>query len=239
MHKSADKFYFFLILFLFTAFLGVMLCSCSKEKSQNANEEICDANLYNPEFNERIVAFGDSITAGYNQTSCPESYAYFLAAATGKVFVNSAIDGSISDRQLQEVMVTNILPSDIVVMIAGYNDSLFYGLDSIGMQIYENNLNQMLNRFSVAKKILIGDGFTNLPVGYKDHSFPNGSDEVSLAYSDLTRKIIKESMLHNVVVVPTMNALDHNPAYYVRDQIHPNKIGQAVLAGLFLKYLKD
>lgn len=217
----------------------LLLFSCSKEIKTVSASEICEPNLYQHIHSQRIITFGDAASTGYNQTSCPEPYGYFVAAATGLTLVNKSIDGAISDDELRAISDLKIEDSDIVVTIMGWNDSLLYGLDPICMQLYENNLKQILLHLSPAKQVLIGDGLTVLPVGYQDPAFPNGSDAISKAYSDLTRKIVKDSGLTNIVVVPTMNALDHNPMYYTRDQIHPNKMGQAVLAGLFLKYLKE
>lgn len=214
-----------------------LLVGCSEFKTKD-REPQCARDTYKPALHTRVAAFGDAITAGYNLTECPYSFADYVAAATGQELVMGAVTGSISDVQLEQINNTEILPTDTIIFIAGYNDMLFYGTDPVGMQTYADRFALMLQHLAPAKQILIGDGFTNMPIGYTDPSFPNGSDAKALIYSNLTKSIIVNSGLTNVTVVPTMNALNHNPLYYTRDQVHPNAEGQASLAQVFLEYLQ-
>ena len=174
-----------------------------------------------------IVAFGDSITAGYGE---PAGYSYpdFLRRNLEKAgfkyrVVNAGVSGDTTTGGLARVpQVTRLKPA-IVILELGGND----GLRGHPLSVTRSNLEQIIVqlRKSGARVVLAG---ITLPPNYG----PDYIGKFEAIYKDLAAKYklpFIPFVLEGIVGVPGMMQ---------GDGIHPTRKGNEVMAGLVMKKLK-
>jgi acyl-CoA thioesterase-1 len=171
MKKKASIFTLLLITLL------VFLLSC-KEKQEKLTPENSEAE---PESSGKIVAFGDSLTAGMG-LPLAESYPAFLQELLKKdgyyyEVVNAGVSGDTTTGGLQRIDWTlDAGDVKIVILELGGNDIL-RGID---IDLLKKNLGQMIERIQSRKAKVILAG-----IEAPTNSGPEYREEVHRAYREL------------------------------------------------------
>lgn len=87
------------------------------------------AALVTPAHAQRLVTYGDSITAGQGLTSA-QMYANELGATSGLPVVNRAVSGSMMADQAMDIYKFQPAPTDTVTVMLGTNDQRWYGISA-------------------------------------------------------------------------------------------------------------
>lgn len=91
---------------------------------------------------KKIVAFGDSLTAGIGADG-GKNYPFYLAESLGSSVVNLGVSGDTTIKAMSRINSVYDEKPDVVIVILGGNDVL----DGITMEITENNLIKMITDF--------------------------------------------------------------------------------------------
>ena len=174
-----------------------------------------------------ILAFGDSLTAGYGVargSGYPEQLQRKLDGLGYKYrIVNMGISGDTTSGGRARIQAAlNIMPS-IVVLELGANDGL-RGMPTSQMQA---NLEEMITAFQKAgaKVILAG---MSLPRNY-------GAAYVQ-SFEDVFRSLAKK---YNLSLIPFfLEGVAGNPKYTLDDFLHPNADGYVLVTDLVIKTLE-
>ena len=174
-----------------------------------------------------ILAFGDSLTAGYGVprgSGYPEQLQRKLDALGYKYrIVNMGISGDTTSggrARLQSAL--NVMPS-IVVLELGANDGL-RGMPTAQMQA---NLEEMITAFQKAGAKVILAGMT-LPRNY-------GGAYVQ-SFEEVFRGLAKK---HSLPLIPFfLEGVAGNAKYTLDDFLHPNADGYVLVTNLVLKTLE-
>jgi len=164
-----------------------------------------------------IVAFGDSLTAGYGVDAgfrYPDQLQKKLDAM-GYAYhvINLGVTGDTTSQgrsRMTRVLATN--PSIVIVEFGG-NDSA----SGMSAQVTRTNLEQMIMTFQK----------THITVVLAGRSLP-GRENV---YSALSNQ-------YHVPVVALLKGVEGNPALLIGDNAHPNAAGCAIVAENVLQALK-
>jgi len=174
-----------------------------------------------------IVAFGDSLTAGFGAES-GYSYPDFLqkdldAAGLAWRIVNAGVSGDTTSDGLNRLDGVLALKPRVVILEFGGND----GLRGLPLDTTRANVDQMIQTMQHAGIRVILAGMT-LPPNYGAayiHSFER-------IYVDLARK-------YGLVRIPfLLEAVALDRQLMQRDGIHPTAQGNEKVAGTVMKYLK-
>jgi len=127
---------------LFSLILSVMLSACSKDELKPLHQD------------DVIVAFGDSLTAGYG---VPKDNAYpaKLSELIDKAVINAGVSGETTLEGLQRIdSVLDQHTPALVILFEGGNDIL----RNQDLSKTKDNLNQMIEKIkaSGAQPILVG-----------------------------------------------------------------------------------
>jgi acyl-CoA thioesterase-1 len=173
-----------------------------------------------------IVAFGDSLTAGYG-VSRGRSYPDFLQRKLDERgysyrVVNEGVSGDTSSAGLVRIESVIARHPAIVIVAFGGND----GLRGLPVDAMEENLREIIRRLQQAGAKVVLGGMT-LPPNY-------GRQYVS-AFESVYPRLAKQSgaalipfLLEGVAAKPEL----------LYDEIHPNAKGNAIVAGLVMKVLE-
>ncbi|MBN9656917.1 MAG: arylesterase [Acidobacteria bacterium] len=174
-----------------------------------------------------IVAFGDSLTAGYGLDT-GLSYADFLQKqldAKGYHYrvVNQGISGDTTDGGVARVAEAVRLKPAVVILELGAND----GLRGLPVESTRANLTEMVEAFQKAGAKVLLCGMT-LPRNY-------GQDYIrdfEKVFQELTRS-------HKLIMIPFfLEGVATRPELMQRDGLHPTAKGTEKVAGTVLKYLE-
>lgn len=167
-----------------------------------------------------IVAFGDSLTAGYGAEP-GEDYPTRLAAMTNVPIVNAGKSGDTTESALariDEVIANN--PRIVIVGLGG-NDFL----NGVAIQTTEANLRTIIGRLQSAGAMVVLLGF----------QFPS----ITANYDKMYKRIADDE--HCLLIRNTLSGILTDPALR-SDQIHPNARGYDLMAqrmaGPFRKLLR-
>ena len=164
-----------------------------------------------------IIAFGDSLTAGYGAPE-GEDYPSKLSTLVGATVLNAGVSGDTTEAALRRIE-SDVLSRDprIVIVGLGGNDYL-RGVD-IGTT--ENNLRTIVKRIqgAGAMVILLGFRFPGFRADYDGMYERIADDEEALLIPDLLDGILSDPALKS-------------------DQIHPNARGYLVMAERVAKPLR-
>ncbi len=176
----------------------------------------------------KILAFGDSLTAGY-QLSKDKAYpAKLEALLKGDGFaatvINAGVSGDTSAQGLRRVEWSQKAgPFDAVLIALGAND----GLRLLPTDSLEKNLNQIIAAFKKTSKTLCILGIRlplNLPADYRSR------------FESIYSRLAKQ---HKLCYLPFMlEGVATIEDYNLEDQIHPNEKGQDIVAQNVYKVLK-
>ena len=168
----------------------------------------------------RILALGDSLTAGYGllpEEVFPTQLSKKLAAAGVKAeIINGGVSGDTSAGGLARLAWALADKPDFVLVELGANDAL-RGIDP---KLAYANLDKILTRFqaSGAKVMLLG---MLAPANWGREY----QQEFAAIYADLAKK-------HNVPLYPFfLEGVATDPALNQPDGLHPNANGAEIIAG--------
>lgn len=176
----------------------------------------------------KILAFGDSLTAGYRlpaSESYPAQLEQLLNKDGFKVHVtNAGVSGDTTDQALRRVEWSlKQGPYDFVLLCIGAND----GLRQLSVKNMEENLTKIVEKFQAkgSKVILMG---MQLPVNF--------SAEYRIGFESAFKRVAAKK---SVPYLPFfLEGVAANPSLNLDDQIHPNKRGYEIIAKNVLKFIK-
>jgi acyl-CoA thioesterase-1 len=156
-----------------------------------------------------IIAFGDSLTAGYG-ASAGEDYPSRLASLIGSPVPNAGVSGDTTEAALAR-LDADVLSHDprIVIIGLGGNDYL----RGVPISTTEANLRAIIRKINQrgAMVALLGFRFPSLNANYEEMYSRVGAEEKSLLISRVLRGILTDPSLKS-------------------DEIHPNARGYQLMA---------
>lgn len=174
----------------------------------------------------RILAFGDSLTAGYGLTEA-EGFTAQLQAALREAgveaqVINGGVSGDTTAGGLARIDWALADKPDLVVLELGSNDAL-RGLEPAEA---EKNLDGMLARLAEAK----------VPVLLAGMLAPrNLGEDYGAAFDAIYPRLAEQ---HGVPLYPFfLDGVATDPALNQADGIHPNKAGVAIIVERLLPHL--
>jgi acyl-CoA thioesterase I len=212
------------------ALLSLTLCACTNSKKQPvpAATPVSDsAPPAVPDPRPVIVAFGDSLTAGYGVPpgkSYPDDLQRLLDAAGYKYHVvNLGVSGDTTSDGVQRLPDVLAAKPEIVILEFGGNDGL-RGLPLSTSRANQITMIQTLQRADI--RILLA-GMT-LPRNY-------GSDYIrsfESIYTDLAKQF------HLALIPFLLEGVGGHPELTQPDGIHPTAPGCEIVASNVMRYLK-
>jgi acyl-CoA thioesterase-1 len=156
-----------------------------------------------------IIAFGDSLTAGYGAPA-GEDYPSKLSSMIGTTVVNAGVSGDTTQSALARVD-QDVLSRDPRIVIVGLGGNDFLG--SVPIATTESNLRAVIEKIqgAGAMVVLLGFRFPSLTADYGAMYSRVAKDERCLLIPDL---------LHGILRDPSLKS----------DEIHPNARGYALMA---------
>jgi acyl-CoA thioesterase-1 len=156
-----------------------------------------------------VIAFGDSLTAGYG-AQAGEDYPSRVSAATGIAIINAGISGDTTEAALAR-LDRDVLSRDprIVILGLGGNDYL----QSIPLATTEANLRSIIDKIEAAGAavILLGFRFPSLNADYEAMYKRVAKDE---------RCFFVANVLSGILTHPELKS----------DEVHPNARGYQLMA---------
>ena len=179
-----------------------------------------------PDSRPVILAFGDSLTAGYGVqrgSGYPEQLQRKLDSLGYKYrIVNMGISGDTTSGGRSRMRTALAVKPSIVILELGANDGL-RGLPTSEMQV---NLEEMIKDFQKANAKVILAGMT-LPRNY-------GADYVK-SFESVFRDAAKK---YDVSLIPfLLEGVAGDPKYTLDDFIHPNADGYVLVTDIVMKTL--
>ena len=168
-----------------------------------------------------IIAFGDSLTAGYG-AKAGEDYPSHLASLIGSSVINAGVSGDTTDSAAAR-LDNDVLGRDPRIVIVGLGGNDY--LRSMPVATTEANLRAIIAKIqrSGAMVVLLGFNFPSLSANYEKMYDRVAHDEGCLLVPDL------------------LDGIESNPSLK-SDEIHPNGRGYQVMAdrvaGPFRKLIK-
>lgn len=156
-----------------------------------------------------IIAFGDSLTAGYG-AGAGEDYPSRLSSAIGVPVINAGISGDTTDMALARI-APDVLSRDPRIVIVGLGGNDF--LRSVPIATTEANLREIVRKIheTGAIVVLLGFRFPSLSVNYEKMYSRVASDE---------RCLLISGPLKGILTNPSLKS----------DEIHPNARGYQMMA---------
>lgn len=156
-----------------------------------------------------IIAFGDSLTAGYG-ASAGEDYPSRLSALIGTTVINAGVSGDTTDAALAR-LDADVLARDPRIVIVGLGGNDF--LRGVPISSTETNLRTIIRKIhdSHAMVILLGFRFPSLSANY-EAMYERVADE--------ERCLLVPKILSGILTDPTLKS----------DEIHPNARGYQLIA---------
>lgn len=156
-----------------------------------------------------IIAFGDSLTAGYG-ASPGEDWPSRLSALIGRPIVNAGVSGDTTESALARIDA-DILTRDPRIVLVGLGGNDFLG--STPISTTENNLRTIVRRIQ-------GSGAAVVLLAFR---FPS----ISADYDAMYKRVAKEERCALIEGVLSGILTD---ASLKSDEIHPNAKGYALMA---------
>ncbi len=156
-----------------------------------------------------IVAFGDSLTAGYGAGE-GEDYPSSLSAITGIEVVNAGVSGDTTESALER-LDHDVLVSDPRIVIVGLGGNDY--LQSVPIETTEQNLRSIIRQIHDrgAMVVLLGFRFPSLSANYGKMYERIAEEEGALFIPDMLDGILGNASLKS-------------------DSIHPNAAGYELMA---------
>jgi lysophospholipase L1-like esterase len=156
-----------------------------------------------------LIAFGDSLTAGYG-AGAGEDYPSRLSALIGTAVINAGISGDTTASALAR-LDADVLARDPRIVIVGLGGNDF--LNGMPIQTTETNLREIVHKIegAGAMVVLLGFRFPSLSADYEAMYERVAKDEGCLLVGRVLRGILNDQSLKS-------------------DAIHPNAKGYALMA---------
>ena len=156
-----------------------------------------------------VIAFGDSLTAGYGAQP-GEDYPSKLSAMIGTDVINTGVSGDTTESALARIN-DDVLARDPRIVIVGLGGNDF--LQSVPLATTERNLRAAVRAIhgAGAMVVLLGFKFPSLSANYESMYAKVARDERCLLVPDL---------LDGILANPSMKS----------DEIHPNARGYELMA---------
>ena len=173
-----------------------------------------------------IVAFGNSLTAGYDLSES-ESYPsqlQLLLDARGYRYrvVNAGVSGDTTAQGLNRIQIVLDYKPVVVIVELGPND----GLRGMPIESTRANLEEIISQFQKARAKVVLAGMT-LPPNYT-RSYIRSFERI---YVELARK-------HDLTLIPFfLEGVAAREDLNLSDGIHPNASGSKIVAENVLKYI--
>lgn len=176
----------------------------------------------------RIVAMGDSLTAGLG---VPEDQAYpaqlqdaLRARGHDVEVINAGISGETSSGALSRLDWVLSLDPDIIILETGAND----GLRGVDPSLTKGNIDRMLARLSQENVTVVLAGMQIV-----QNMGPAYVQEFMRMYPELAAQ-------HDVVFVPFfLEGVGGNPSMNQPDGVHPTAEGYAVVVENMVPYVEE
>jgi acyl-CoA thioesterase-1 len=164
-------------------------------------------NLHSPGTN--VIAFGDSLTAGYG-ASAGEDYPSRLSALAGVPIINAGVSGDTTETALAR-LDADVLARDPRIVIVGLGGNDF--LRGVDVKTTEANLRTIVEKIQSAGAmvVILGFRFPSLNADYEAMYKRVAKDGHCLFIANLLRGIITDPKLKS-------------------DDIHPNALGYQLMA---------
>jgi acyl-CoA thioesterase-1 len=156
-----------------------------------------------------VIAFGDSLTAGYGAQP-GDDYPSKLSATLGTSVINAGVNGDTTESALAR-LESDVLARDPRVVIVGLGGNDF--LQGVPIATTEANLRSIVRAIhgAGAMVVILGFRFPSLSANYETMYANIARDERCLLIPNLLRGILND---------PSMKS----------DEIHPNARGYALMA---------
>jgi len=213
---------------------GLLLwCACGGHPSPphasqpTAAEPAPSANEAPPDRRPVIVAFGDSLTAGFGADP-GKSYPDFLQQELDRRgyryrVVNAGISGDTTTDGLARLSMVTALTPVVTIVEFGGND----GLRGLPIATTRSNLDQIIGVLKQSGTQVLLAGMT-LPTNYG----PDYIRAFQQVYTDLAAK-------DKVPMIPFLLAgVAGTKSYMQRDGLHPTGDGNRIVAATVMRYLK-
>ena len=217
---------------LFAAF--IVLCGCGSTASRapepapaTARKSAPTAQPVPPPDNRpSIVAFGDSLTAGFGADT-GKSYPDFLQQELDRRGLryrveNAGISGETTTDALERLQLVAALKPAVVIVEFGAND----GLRGLPLSTTRSNLDQMVTQLKASGARVLLAGMT-LPPNYG----PEYIAAFQQIYSDLAAK-------YKVALIPFLLDGVAGTSRMQRDGLHPTADGNRMVAATVMRYLQ-
>lgn len=156
-----------------------------------------------------IIAFGDSLTAGYGAPA-GEDYPSKLSALIGTTVINAGVSGDTTDAALAR-LDGDVLSRDPRIVIVGLGGNDF--LRGVPISTTEANLRTLIRKIhdAHAMVILLGFRFPSLSANY---------EQMYERVADEERCLLVPKILSGILTDPSLKS----------DEIHPNARGYQLIA---------
>ena len=209
--------------------LTLLLASGCKKSPEPAAERPQAAPAPAPIADSRpvIVAFGDSLSAGYGADP-GKSYPDFLQKEIDRAgfkyhVVNEGISGDTTSGGVERLDRIVAMKPVIVILELGGND----GLRGLPQSVTRANMEKMVDTLRAAGITVVLAGMT-LP--------PNYGDDYIHGFEKIYVEIAAKNKLTRIPFL--LQGVATNPSLMQRDGIHPTAEGNEKVAALVMKYLR-
>jgi acyl-CoA thioesterase-1 len=156
-----------------------------------------------------IIAFGDSLTAGYGATK-GDDYPSKLSNMLGVAVLNAGVSGDTTEDALAR-LDENVLSRDPRVVLVGLGGNDF--LRSVPISTTETNLRTIIRRIQQAGAMVVVLGFR----------FPS----LTASYEKMYERVASEE--HCLFIPDLLDGITSDPSLK-SDEIHPNGRGYQIMA---------
>jgi len=201
-------------------FLIILLGGCSQEQMQSSEPDDV------PDYEGKIVALGDSLTAGLNVIP-PEAYPALLEKKLrGKGYrfevINAGISSETSSGALSRIKWILTQEPDMVILETGAND----GLRGIDPELTRKNIDSIINILKEHNVIVVLAGMKM--VSNLGKVFTSAFAKI---YPDVART-------HGIILIPFfLDGVAGEPGLNQGDGIHPNASGYRIVAETVYPYV--
>ena len=201
-HNALPHYFWKIVLFILTCSCVILLNSCQSKFTNITN--------INSVAGEKILILGDSITAGYGLQP-EQAYPYLLSQKLNLPIVNRGVSGDKTADGLARLSA-DILTENPWMVIIGLGGNDF--LKKVPKTATEQNLKSIITQVQAEKAITVILGM-NLGLF---------TDE----YEELYKRVAQET--GSYLIPQVLKGIIDNPKHRQQDIIHPNAIGQKILA---------
>ncbi len=183
----------------------------------NCHSKLPEITNLNQGSGNTVIALGDSITTGYGLNS-EDAYPSLLSREFGFPILNRGVNGDTTEEALQRLEKDVLSQSPWLVIVAlGGNDFLKKVPKTETKQNLESIVNKIHNRGAIV--VLLG---MNLGL-FQDE------------YQEIYQNIANDTGCY--LIPQILKGIIDNPNHRQQDIIHPNKIGQELLANKIIQAL--